>query len=40
MQLGDDLENEWIMFDHFKHLEGWPPWHVTYEFTSLCIIKS
>jgi hypothetical protein len=23
MQLGDDLENEWIMFDHFKHVEGW-----------------
>jgi hypothetical protein len=23
MQLGGDLENAWIMFDHFKCIEGW-----------------
>jgi hypothetical protein len=23
MQLSGDLENAWIMFDHFKCIEGW-----------------
>jgi hypothetical protein len=23
MQLGGDLENAWIMLDHFKRIEGW-----------------
>jgi hypothetical protein len=23
MQLGRDLENAWIMFDHVKHVQGW-----------------
>jgi hypothetical protein len=23
MQLGDDLQNAWMMFDHVKHVQGW-----------------
>jgi len=23
MQLGGDLENSWMMFDHVKHVQGW-----------------
>jgi hypothetical protein len=23
MQLGGDLENSWLMFDHVKHVQGW-----------------
>jgi hypothetical protein len=23
MQLGDDLQNAWMMFDHIKHVQGW-----------------
>ena len=23
MQLGRDLENEWLMFDHVKHVQAW-----------------
>jgi hypothetical protein len=23
MQVGDDLQNAWMMFDHVKHFQGW-----------------
>jgi hypothetical protein len=23
MQLNDDLQNAWMMFDHVKHVQGW-----------------
>jgi hypothetical protein len=23
MQLGDDLQNAWMMFDHVKHVQKW-----------------
>jgi len=23
MQLGNDLQNAWMMFDHIKHVQGW-----------------
>jgi hypothetical protein len=23
MQLGDNLQNAWMMFDHIKHVQGW-----------------
>jgi hypothetical protein len=23
MQLGDDLQNVWMMFNHIKHVQGW-----------------
>jgi hypothetical protein len=23
MQVGDDLQNVWMMFDHVKHVQGW-----------------
>jgi hypothetical protein len=23
MQLGDDLQNVWMMFNHVKHVQGW-----------------
>ncbi len=23
MQLGDDLQNAWMMFDHVKRVQGW-----------------
>jgi hypothetical protein len=23
MQLGDDLQNAWMMFGHVKHVQGW-----------------
>jgi hypothetical protein len=23
MQLGDDLQNAWMMFNHVKHVQGW-----------------
>jgi len=23
MQLGDELQNAWMMFDHIKHVQGW-----------------
>jgi hypothetical protein len=37
MQLGGDLENAWIMFDHFKCIKGWALCIVT--FTTLCTVK-
>ena len=27
MQLGGDLENVWLMFDHVKHINDWTIWH-------------
>jgi hypothetical protein len=37
MQLGGDLENAWIMFDHVKYVASWKLWFVMC--TTMLIVK-